>query len=135
MSSSSIKQQVILIHPDDRRIISPGNLGAVTGQTNESITTAIIQILDVNSINHIKKLKHLAKLLYTLEYFKQYNVSYIYKILVWIALRILIDSKKTTLIGYDEYRENVYEQNESGVVNTHKNLIINFLAIKNHFIE
>jgi hypothetical protein len=94
MSSSSIKQQVILIHPDDRRIISPGNLGAVTGQTNESITTAIIQILDVNSINHIKKLKHLAKLLYTLEYFKQYNFSYIYKILVWIALRILIDSKK-----------------------------------------
>lgn len=55
-------------------------------------------------------LKHLAKLLYNLEYFKQYNFSYIYKILVWIALRILIDSKKTTLVGYDEYIENVYDQ-------------------------
>jgi hypothetical protein len=49
---SSARQEAI--DPDDRRIISPGNLGAVTGETNESITTAIIQILDVNNRNHIK---------------------------------------------------------------------------------
>jgi len=131
ISDSSRKQQAI--DSDNRRIISPGNLGAVTGETNESITTAIIQILDVNNRNHIKKLKHLAKLLYNLEYFKQYNFSYIYKILVWIALRILIDSKKTTLVGYDEYSENVNEQIEPDAVNTHKDLIINFLKIKKPF--
>ena len=131
ISVSSIKQKDI--DPDDRRIISPGNLGAVTGETNESITTAIIQILDVNNKNHIKKLKHLAKLLYNLAYFKQYNFSYIYKILVWIALRILIDSKKTTLVGYDEYSANGKAQIESSVGNTHKNLIIHFLTIKKPF--
>lgn len=127
ISASSIKQEAI--DPDDRRIISPGNLGAVTGETNESITTAIIQILDVNNRNHIKKLKHLAKLLYNIKYFKQYKVSYIYKILVWIALRILIDSKKATLVGYDEYSKNVNEQIESGPVDT----IINFLKTKKPF--
>jgi hypothetical protein len=131
ISASSIKQEAI--DPDDRRIISPGNLGAVTGETNESITTAIIQILDVNNRNHIKKLKHLAKLLHKIEYFKQYNFSYIYKILVWIALRILIDSKKATLVGYDEYSKNVNEQIESSVGNTHKDSVINFLTIKKPF--
>lgn len=48
-------------------------------------------------------------------------------------MRILIDSKKTTLVGYDEYSENVNEQIESSVGNTHKNLIINFLTIKKPF--
>ena len=33
ISVSSIKQKDI--DPDDRRIISPGNLGAVTGETNK----------------------------------------------------------------------------------------------------
>lgn len=129
MSASSIEKQHI--NPDDRRITSPGRLSAVTGQTNQSIKTAIIEILDVNSKNHIKKLKHLAKLLYTQEYFKEYKVSYIYQILVWIALRILIDSKKATLKGYDEYMENVYQETNS--VNTNKDLIINFLADKKPF--
>ena len=126
-SASSVGQQSI--DSDYRRIKSPGNLSAVTGETNYSITSTIIEILDVNSINHIKKLKHLATLLYNLEYFKKYDFSYIYKILVWIALRILIDSKKTTLVGYDEYRENVYEHIESGDVDT----IINFLETKKPF--
>ena len=130
-SASSIKQQDI--DPDDRRITSPGILSAVTGETNASIKTAIIQILDVNNINHIKKLKHLAKLLYNLEYFKRYSFSYIYKILVWIALRILIDSKKATLVGYDEYRANVNEQIKSGDVDTYKDSIINFLETKKPF--
>jgi len=130
-SASSLRQHGI--DSDGRRIISPGNLSAVIGQTNETITTAIIQILDVNNRNHIKKLKHLAKLLYNLEYFKRYSFSHIYKILVWIALRILIDSKKATLVGYDEYRENVYEQIKSGDVDTNKYSIINFLTIKKPF--
>jgi len=78
-------------------------------------------------------LKHLAKLLHKIEYFKQYNFSYIYKILVWIALRILIDSKKATLVGYDEYKEEVSEQIESGPVDTHKDSVINFLTIKKPF--
>lgn len=130
-SASSLRQQGI--DSDGRRIISPGNLSAVTGETNASITTTIIQILDVNDRNHIKKLKHLAKLLYNLKYFKRYSISYIYKILVWIALRILIDSKKAALVGYDEYRENVYEQIKSGDVDTYKDSIINFLTTKKPF--
>lgn len=130
-SASSLRQHGI--DSDGRRIISPGNLSAVTGETNASITTTIIQILDVNNRNHIKKLKHLAKLLYNLEYFKRYSFSHIYKILVWIALRILIDSKKATLVGYDEYSENVNEHIESSVGNTDKTLIIKFLTIKKPF--
>ena len=131
LSASSARQQDL--DPDDRRIMSPGNLGAVTGQTQESITSTIIEILDVNSTNHIKKLKHLAKLLSKIKYFEQYNFSYIYKILVWIALRILIDSKKATLVGYEEYREKVYEQIESGVVDPHKNSVIEYLKTKKPF--
>ena len=48
-------------------------------------------------------------------------------------MRILIDSKKTTLVGYDEYSANGKAQIESSVGNTHKNLIIHFLTIKKPF--
>lgn len=133
LSSSSVRQQGIGIDPDDRRIISPGNLGAVTGETQETIRSTIIEILDVNNRNHIKKLKHLAKLLYKIKYFEQYKFSYIYKILVWIALRILIDSKKATLVGYDEYKEEVYEQIESDPDDPRKNSVIDFLKTKKPF--
>ena len=133
LSASSIKQQGIGIGSDSRRIISPGNLGAVTGETQETITFTIIEILDVNNRNHIKKLKHLAKLLHKIEYFKKNKFSYIYKILVWIALRILIDSKKATLVGYDEYKEEVYEQIESDPDDPRKNSVIDFLKTKKPF--
>lgn len=138
LSASSIKQQGIGIGigSDSRRIISPGNLGAVTGETNESITTTIIEILDVNNRNHIKKLKHLAKLLYKIKYFEQYNFSYIYKILVWIALRILIDSKKATLVGYEEYKKEFSEQiklDPNDPDYPHKELVTNFLDTKKPF--
>ena len=48
-------------------------------------------------------------------------------------MRILIDSKKATLVGYDEYSKNVNEQIESSVGNTHKDSVINFLTIKKPF--
>jgi len=132
LSASSIKQQGIGIESDSRRIISPGNLGAVTGETQETIRSTIIEILDVNNRNHIKKLKHLAKLLHKIEYFKKNKFSYIYKILVWIALRILIDSKKATLVGYDEYKE-VSKQIESDPDDPRKNSVIDFLKTKKPF--
>ena len=133
LSASSSRQQGIGIDSDNRRITSPGNLGAVTGETQETITFTIIEILDVNNRNHIKKLKHLAKLLYKIKYFEQYKFSYIYKILVWIALRILIDSKKATLVGYDEYKEEVYEQIESDPDDPRKNSVIDFLKTEKPF--
>jgi len=124
---------------DSKRIRSPGVAGALIGETYKSIISAIIDILDVNSKNHIKKLKHLAKLLYNTNSFKLFNFSYIYKILVWIALRILIDSKKVALLGYCEHRANMNEiiatEGIKSDVAYDSNIkrVINFLTTKKPF--
>ena len=122
LSRSSLEQKNNGINSSKRRVNSPGIAkSTIEGHNEKTIRENLTELFDIN--NPIIKLKNLAILLAKLNDFDS-DYIHIYRILVWISLCILIDSKTKVLEGYNHrmYFSNDDSANKQKVIEYLQNI-------------
>tara|TARA_B100001758_G_scaffold29470_1_gene20856 strand:- start:12595 stop:13368 length:774 start_codon:yes stop_codon:yes gene_type:complete len=125
LSTSSLKQQNNGIISSRRRVNSPGSAKSIIeGHDETTIRENLTKLFDIS--NPIIKLKNLAILLEELNDFDS-DYIHIYRILVWISLCILIDSKTKVL---KDYKHSIHFSLDNSV---NKQKVITYLQNKKPF--
>lgn len=126
LSASSLRNKNNGIRSNSRRVNSPGvGKSAIQRYNEPTIRENLTELFDIDN-KPVIKLRRLAILL---EESNDFNGDYIhiYKILVWITLHILIDSKKKVL---ENYGSNIHISRDHSA---NKDKIITYLQNKKPF--
>lgn len=130
LSASSLRNKNNGIRSSERRVNSPGvGKSAIQGYNEPTIRENLKELFDIDN-KPVIKLKRLASLLEESNDFNGdyiHNYIHIYKILVWITLHILIDSKKKVL---EHYGSNIHISIDDS---DNKKKIIKYLQNKKPF--
>ena len=127
LSASSLQKQNKGIRSNSRRVNSPGvGKSAIQRYDESTIRENLTELFNIDN-NPVIKLKRLAILLEKSNDFNSDGYIHIYKILVWITLHILIDSKKKVL---ENYESNIHISRDSSA---NKEKIIKYLQNKKPF--